>query len=80
MKKKAACYKNSLKEHRLLMGYKQKEVARLLGMKSANRLSRWEKGVAMPNVENLIKLSAIYATLMNEFYFELYNKHKSKLI
>ena len=73
-KKNSVLYKNSLKKHRLLMGYKQNEVAKLLGLKSANRISRWEKGLAMPNVENLIKLSVLYSTLMNGLYFEVYKE------
>ena len=76
--KKFVRYKNSLKKHRLLMGYKQNEVAKLLGLKSASRISRWEKGLAMPSVENLIKLSALYSTLMNELYFEMYRSYNSK--
>ena len=75
-KKKFIRYKNSLKKYRLLMGYKQKEVAKLLGLKSASRISRWEKGLAMPSVENLIKLSALYSTLMNELYWEMYKEIK----
>ncbi len=77
-KKNSIRYKNSLKKHRLLMGYKQNEVAKLLGLKSASRISRWEKGLAMPSVENLIKLSAIYSTLMNELYWEMYMEIKKK--
>ena len=76
--KKRSYIKNRLKKYRVLMGYKQKEVAELLGLKSASRISRWEKGLAMPSVENLIKLSALYSTLMNEFYFEIYNESKIK--
>ncbi len=80
MKKKTKRYKNSLRKHRLLMGYKQNEVAKLLGLKSASRISKWEKGLAMPSVENLIKLSALYATLMNELYLESYREFKLKQV
>ncbi len=62
------------------MGYKQNEVAKLLGLKSASRISKWEKGLAMPSVENLIKLSALYATLMNELYLESYREFKLKQV
>jgi len=79
-KKKIVCFKNNLRKHRLLMGYKQNEVAKLLGLKSSSRISRWEKGLAMPSVENLIKLSALYATLMNELYFERYKEFQMKNI
>jgi len=80
MKKKTKRYKNSLRKHRLLMGYKQNEVAKLLGLKSASRISRWEKGLAMPSVDNLIKLSVLYATLMNEFYWELHKEFKMEIL
>ena len=59
---------NSLKKYRDRMGYSQKEVARILGFKSAGRLSRWERGLAMPSVENLLKLSFLYSTLPAQLY------------
>lgn len=50
------------------MGYSQKEVAKLLGFKSASRISRWERGLGMPSVVNLLKLSFLYSTLPAELY------------
>ncbi|MBK7966595.1 MAG: helix-turn-helix domain-containing protein [Bacteroidetes bacterium] len=35
---------NKLRRYRRLSGYKQREVAKLLGLKSATRLTKWEKG------------------------------------
>jgi len=59
---------NSLKKYRDRIGYSQKEVAKILGFKSAGRLSRWEQGLAMPNVENLLRLSFLYSTLPAQLY------------
>lgn len=53
------------------MGYRQKEVAVLLGFANTNRISRWEKGLAFPGMVNLFKLSIIYRTFPNELYFDL---------
>lgn len=58
------------------MGYSQKEVATFLGFESTSRISRWEKGEAMPSVKNLLKLSVLYATLPNELYFDLWQEVK----
>lgn len=53
------------------MGYRQIDVARLLDLNNTSRISRWEKGLSLPNAINLIKLSIIYRTFPNELYFEL---------
>jgi len=42
-------------------GLLQKEVAIALGVKAPN-ISRWESGVNFPEVENLIRLAALYDT------------------
>lgn len=71
---------NRLRKHRKLMGYKQSDVAELLGLKNTNRLSRWEKGLSLPNTINLIKLSIIYRTFPNELYFDLLLKLRHDLL
>ena len=53
-------YENRLKQCRLDVGLKQRQVVELLGLHSANRLSRWEAGLAEPNLKNLLQLSRIY--------------------
>lgn len=63
---------NNLKECRLKCGYTQKEIAKLLGKEIENRLSRWEKGIAIPNVFNLLKLCKLYNAKVEEIYPELY--------
>jgi transcriptional regulator with XRE-family HTH domain len=61
---------NRLRKHRKLMGYTQKQVCFLLGIASTDRISHWEKGIAMPSVANLIKLSIIYHVFPTDLYYD----------
>lgn len=63
-------FPNNLKKFRRMNGYKQEFVMEYLGLKSTNRISRWEKGLAMPSVINLLKLSVLYNTLVDQLYSE----------
>lgn len=71
MRKHATGFPNSFKIYRRMMGYSQKEVAKVFGFKSPSRISRWEKGEAMPSVSNLFLLSILYKTLPAQLYDEL---------
>ena len=62
---------NRLKEIRKQLGLTQKEVATLLGFKSEDRISHWEKGQAMPSIINLFKLSDIYKVSPRDLYTSL---------
>jgi transcriptional regulator with XRE-family HTH domain len=53
------------------MGYKQKELAFLLGLRNYSIISRWESGAAIPGIIILFKLSILFRTLPGELYFEL---------
>lgn len=59
---------NNLKKFRRMNGYKQEQVMKYLGLGSTNRISRWEKGLAMPSAINLFKLSILYNTLVDQLY------------
>lgn len=63
---------NTLRHARRQTGLTQLQVAQKLGLASADRISRWEKGRTFPHVVNLIKLCAIYKTLPHEVYAELF--------
>lgn len=71
---------NRLRKHRTLMNYRQNEVATLLGFTNANRISRWEKGVSVPGLANLFKLSIIYRTFPNELYFDLFQQLRAEIL
>ena len=53
------------------MGYSQRQVAALLGLKSASRISEWELGERFPSIKNLIKLSILYRTLIDHLYYDV---------
>jgi transcriptional regulator with XRE-family HTH domain len=59
---------NCLRKYRIASGLKQKDVARKMGLRSASRISRWEKGESIPNIVNAFKLSIIYH-VMNDALF-----------
>jgi transcriptional regulator with XRE-family HTH domain len=63
---------NTLRLHRMTMGYTQKQVARLLGLHDSVPVSMWEKGALLPSTLNLIKLSLIYRTYPNELYSDVF--------
>jgi hypothetical protein len=46
-------------------------VAHLLKLKGAGRISQWESGARFPGIRNLIKLSILYRTLVDELYYDL---------
>lgn len=52
-------------------GLRQVDVASLIGLDFADRLSRWENGQAMPNVVNLFHLAAIYKVTPKDLYQDL---------
>lgn len=72
-------FPNTLRRHRKLWKYSQKEVSLLLGHKDSTRLSKWESGEALPGPLNLIKLGIIYHTIPTEFYFEYYSKTRNTI-
>ncbi len=59
---------NNLRKCRIRAGYSQVKVARLLGIKNSNEISRWEKGVFFPNIKNLVKLGILYNTPLDDLY------------
>ncbi len=70
---------NNLRKQRRLMGYKLREVARILDINNTSRISKWELGTSTPSLKNLVKLSIIYRTLMDQFYLEYRDKIKKEI-
>lgn len=68
-----------MRKHRRLAGLSQKEATRRLQLQSNSMLSRWERGFAMPSAENLLRLSALYKTLANKLYFDLFVEYRHEL-
>src|SRR5258706_9721093 len=73
-------FHNSLRKHRKMMGYTLKKVAWLLNLKSTNRLSQWEHGIAKPNLINALKLCILYRTLVDQLFDEYRSELRVSLI
>ena len=71
---------NNLRRYRKAVGLKQKDVAEILNLKSAGMISRWEKGVCLPSLINVIKLSGIYSVLVDALFFSLIRMIKRKIM
>jgi transcriptional regulator with XRE-family HTH domain len=65
-------FPNRLKKYRRLFCLSQKEVATILGLKDTSPISRWEKGISLPSLIHLFRLSRIYKTMPSEMYFDLW--------
>ncbi len=62
---------NCLRKYRKARGLKQKDVAKILGIKSASMVSRWEKGLCMPNTLNLFRLATLYRTMADALFIDM---------
>jgi len=70
---------NNLKKYRRMMGFSQKDVAEMLGMKSASCISRWENGSSIPSWVHILKMSFLYSTLPNQLYGDLWHEVQNEL-
>ena len=71
---------NNLRKYRKAIGLKQKDVARILNLKSAGMISRWEKGVCLPGIVNASKLAGLYCVLVDALFFPLIRFVKRKIM
>ena len=71
---------NHLRRYRKLIGLTQTEVAKILGFKTSDRISLWERGKCLPNLINCIKLSAVYSTMMDALYIELVREIRAEIL
>jgi len=62
---------NSLRKYRRARGLKQKEVAKILGLKSSCMISRWERGHYLPQSVNIFKLAVLYRTMADALFIDL---------
>jgi len=79
MKVKSKNIPNCLRRHRRARGLRQKDVAKVLGLKSASMISRWEKGVCLPNTINLFKLAVLYRTMSDALFIDLIRELRSEI-
>ena len=70
---------NSLRKHRRARGLSQKDVAAMLGLKSASIISRWENGACLPTTRNVFKLAVLYRAMVDALYFDLLRSLRQQL-
>ncbi len=70
---------NCLRKYRKMSGYTQREVARILGLRNAGMISRWEKGRRMPAPFNMFRLAALYRTMVDALFIDLVRAARREL-
>jgi len=71
---------NCLRKYRKARGLTQKDVARILNLKSTGLVSRWEKGICLPSALNIFKLAALYRTMAEALFYNLARTSKEKIL
>lgn len=71
--------KNNLWIARQRVGLELKQVARLLSFKSAELVSRYEKGMHLPGLEIALKLEIIYKMPVQKLFKELYKQCRREI-
>lgn len=72
-------YNNRLWQARRRAGLEQKQVARLLGHKTCDQISRYERGARMPSFQTALKLELIYRTRLSELFPEHYAAYRGEI-
>lgn len=62
---------NALKPYRKARGLSQRDVARILGLRSSSQISRWETGATPPSLLNAMKLAVLYRALVDALFIDL---------
>jgi transcriptional regulator with XRE-family HTH domain len=63
---------NDLLAHRERARLLQSDVARQIGIRGTERISRWERGLATPSLLNLFKLAVLYGVPPQTLYREVF--------
>lgn len=78
MKKRERLY-NRIRRKREESGYRQSDVAFMLGHKNSSQVSCYERGLIMPDSENMMKLCYCLNTMPEGLYFEMTKKWKDEV-
>jgi transcriptional regulator with XRE-family HTH domain len=54
--------------YRIKNGFSQNSIAKYLNI-SRQAISKWEQGICLPDIENIILLSRLYNITLDEFFF-----------
>ena len=64
-------YPNQLRRYRKKAGFTQKQVAKLIGHKTAGHISRYENGIKMPSLATALKICSALGTLVEVVFGEI---------
>lgn len=70
---------NLLRKYRKVRGLTEKDVARLLNLKSPSRISRWEKGACLPSLVNAFRLARLYRVMVDALFTDLADSLKEDI-
>jgi len=62
---------NSLRKYRKAKGLTQKDVVRVLGLKSTSMISRWENGLCLPSPMYIFSLALLYHVMADALFIRL---------
>ena len=71
---------NRLWQIRHKIGLEQKQVARLLGHKTTDQISRYERGRSVPSFKSACKLAIIYGTSLPELFPEHCEQYRREIL
>lgn len=64
-------YPNKLKELRKAHNLKQTDISAYMGFTGEERISRWERGQALPSLRNIIKLTQLFKVKIEDIYSDI---------
>jgi len=70
---------NRLWNARRKIGLEQKQLANLLGHKTSDQISRYERGTRFPNFKTAFKLAIIYGMSLQELFPEHYERYRREV-
>ncbi len=70
---------NRLWQARHKRGLEQKQVAKLLGHKNCDQISRYERGARMPGLRIALKLELIYGISIRDLFPEHYQMYREEI-
>ncbi|MEN9582301.1 MAG: hypothetical protein RL641_255 [Candidatus Parcubacteria bacterium] len=73
-------FPHGLKHSRQRMLHSQQDVAFILRLKSANRISDWERGKKYPGFINLLKLYLVYREMIDVLYPDLIQELRQDIL
>ena len=80
MSKRRGNFYNHLGKYRRRIGYSQKDVSQILGFSDQSQVCRWEKGIKLPGVLNLLKLSALYRVPITFLFIDWFRQIKEEVM